>query len=830
MGDSRLSYEFFNWADIPHKDKEILHEALRNGSDCVELPWQDEPDCSETLRGAPPDQRILGYAAALDPETALGSPLQETFDIQSAYMQPQPIYPPAQYSPGHHHPSIISQEMICDYGEQHPPQPPMALEGMGKRSTGRRGHRNKSMHHTPRPDVPPPPPSEVLERMGDPVRHLPITYAGGQSGYPFASYSPHPVFYMCVGAAQPYYGPAQGHPLSFVTAVVPSQPPHVAMAAASTMAGEPLAPSHFADPPDLSSSLVYPARNEHHYEGTERRRRGSVKPPRAGKGRAKRGLRGHQPKEEVASTLTTASSEEPPAVVERGNLEPEAVVVPAVTDVAPESLQAPVNAASPTPCTAASVPKKEEPAVELTEAATSVERPTPMAPVVNGSGPAMRSWADLFKKGSGGTEGANKLHSAVPVTSDSARSDCNELRTGPGVPESGDTSLGTALHNCIVNHTPPMIQPRGLENGKNWCYINANLQALLACPAFYNLLHSLPVVPGMPGSTETPLMECFIYFLHSYAIPLVRETGKKDELVIGSAYDPEPFRDLLMKIKPDCKKGKQEDAEEFLSFMLNGLHDEMVSSMRSVSNGLNGQCNGEAQAPAEHLDDDDDEGPWKTVSHRNRCQVTRSAEYSRSPLMDIFGGEMRSSVTADGETSASLQPFFTLQLDIQDGVKTVEEALLHLAAEEKVQNYHSSKSNKEVDALRRTTLEKLPQVLILHLKRFVYDKNGGCKKLMNAIHIPHQLQLDRKLVSSVERVSSKQPCYVLFAVLSHSGERTDKGHYVTDAYHPAVRTWLRCDDDNVTPIAQGEQLQFENSSLVPYLLFYQRADTDHKPR
>uniref|UniRef100_A0A023FEE4 ubiquitinyl hydrolase 1 n=1 Tax=Amblyomma cajennense TaxID=34607 RepID=A0A023FEE4_AMBCJ len=188
-----------------------------------------------------------------------------------------------------------------------------------------------------------------------------------------------------------------------------------------------------------------------------------------------------------------------------------------------------------------------------------------------------------------------------------------------------------------------------------------------------------------------------LYFLQSYAIPLVRETGKKDELVIGSAYDPEPFRDLLMKIKPDCKKGKQEDAEEFLSFMLNGLHDEMVSSMRSVSNGHNGQCNGEAQASAERLDDeDDDEGPWKTVSHRNRYQVTRSAEYSNSPLMDIFGGEMRSSVTADGETSASLQPFFTLQLDIQDGVKTVEEALLHLAAEEKVHNYHSSKSNKEV--------------------------------------------------------------------------------------------------------------------------------------
>lgn len=186
---------------------------------------------------------------------------------------------------------------------------------------------------------------------------------------------------------------------------------------------------------------------------------------------------------------------------------------------------------------------------------------------------------------------------------------------------------------------------------------------------------------------------------------------------------------------------------------------------------------------------------------------------------------MRSSVTADGETSASLQPFFTLQLDIQDGVKSVEDALAHLAAEERVHHYYSSKSRQEVDAMRRTTLEKLPQVLILHLKRFVYDKNGGCKKLMNAIHIPHQLQLDRKLMSK-ERPPIRLRTYQLFAVLSHSGERTDKGHYVTDAYHPAGRMWLRCDDDNVTPIAQGELLRFDNSSLVPYLLFYKRLDAE----
>lgn len=36
------------------------------------------------------------------------------------------------------------------------------------------------------------------------------------------------------------------------------------------------------------------------------------------------------------------------------------------------------------------------------------------------------------------------------------------------------------------------LQPRGLTNRSNYCYINSILQALLACPPFYNLLAALP--------------------------------------------------------------------------------------------------------------------------------------------------------------------------------------------------------------------------------------------------------------------------------------------------------------------------------------------------
>ena len=46
-----------------------------------------------------------------------------------------------------------------------------------------------------------------------------------------------------------------------------------------------------------------------------------------------------------------------------------------------------------------------------------------------------------------------------------------------------------------LEHKAVSLQPRGLTNRSNYCYINATLQALIACPPFYNLMKSMPVPP-----------------------------------------------------------------------------------------------------------------------------------------------------------------------------------------------------------------------------------------------------------------------------------------------------------------------------------------------
>lgn len=41
------------------------------------------------------------------------------------------------------------------------------------------------------------------------------------------------------------------------------------------------------------------------------------------------------------------------------------------------------------------------------------------------------------------------------------------------------------------------------------------------------------------------------------------------------------------------------------------------------------------------------------------------------------------------------------------------------------------------------TLEELPPVLVLHLKRFVFEKTGGCQKLTKNVDYPVDLEISK---------------------------------------------------------------------------------------
>jgi ubiquitin carboxyl-terminal hydrolase 10 len=54
-----------------------------------------------------------------------------------------------------------------------------------------------------------------------------------------------------------------------------------------------------------------------------------------------------------------------------------------------------------------------------------------------------------------------------------------------------EAEMAAFLKSYALNHKAQSLKPRGLSNRSNWCFVNAIMQALIACPPFYNLVSLL---------------------------------------------------------------------------------------------------------------------------------------------------------------------------------------------------------------------------------------------------------------------------------------------------------------------------------------------------
>ena len=222
-----------------------------------------------------------------------------------------------------------------------------------------------------------------------------------------------------------------------------------------------------------------------------------------------------------------------------------------------------------------------------------------------------KSWASLFKSSN---SGAGPI--SVPSSNDSVylsegkltariqpyKESLNEIQTSGASQASPsdeafngkDAEMGNFLKEYSLNFRAPSIKPRGLSNRSNWCFVNAILQALVACPPFYNLMKSLPkdlLVSSEQTNQSVKILRAVYHFFAEFSpldnFPkLNRSKNKKNEdLPLGKMLEPTTIYNYLLELDSDTFKvieGRQEDAEEFLTFLLNGLNDEMIALLKLV--------------------------------------------------------------------------------------------------------------------------------------------------------------------------------------------------------------------------------------------------------
>lgn len=276
----------------------------------------------------------------------------------------------------------------------------------------------------------------------------------------------------------------------------------------------------------------------------------------------------------------------------------------------------------------------------------------------------------------------------------------------------------------------------------------------------------------------------------------------------------------------DMRRGHQQDAQEFLGFLLEELHEECTLAMtRSGTSASSGRSTpvGSVSNLSENVDLHDG---WLEVGHKQKPAITRSsgAVNAESPITNIFGGKLRSELKVSGnKLSVTLEPYQPLQLDIgTPQVSNIVDALRGLTRPESMQGEFQSSRGSQKGATKQVFIETLPPVLILHLKRFQYDSvTNRAEKIWKKVGYPLELEIPKEVFPPTARnkyaAHGGLPKYKLTGVIYHHGKNANGGHYTVDIRRQDEREWIRVDDTVIRRI-RSEDVAHGGSEEDPKVL------------
>ncbi|KAH9001025.1 cysteine proteinase [Lactarius akahatsu] len=528
------------------------------------------------------------------------------------------------------------------------------------------------------------------------------------------------------------------------------------------------------------------------------------------------------------------------------------------------------EASEATTSVAALASSDETPSVEVPDSAavapsppadTSTPTPPPASSTSTAPAPASappvlkKSWASLLRPASGDTSTSKSSLPTSSVVGFSIPASPPPARVPPvRRPELLALLNGTAPSRSAL----PRLRARGIVNSGNMCFANAVLQLLVYSPPFWRLFKELGRLLGQreregqeSGDGATPLVDATVKLLEEFVyeekkvLPTQQQQGsrskakeeeKKEEEGVDS-FMPTYVYDAMKEKKrfDNMRGGHQEDAEEFLGFYLDTLEEELLGLLSSIS----------PPKPASAVSDKVEEreeglqsgAGWTEVGKRNKMVLTRAVKSVESPITRIFGGKFRSTLRAPHQRdSVVVEDWRSLQLDIQrDSVHTIQDALSYISHPQPVQVGPSGSS----EASQQVHIEALPPVLVLHLKRFLYDTAArGVVKIGKPVQFSPELEIPFDIMAP----ACKRPArYTLYGVLYHHGVSAGGGHYTLDVLHPNPRggtsssgraangeAWLHIDDETVSAV-QHEDIfgrgdgKERSDDRCAYLLFYRRT-------
>ncbi|KAH7854956.1 hypothetical protein Vadar_019578 [Vaccinium darrowii] len=346
---------------------------------------------------------------------------------------------------------------------------------------------------------------------------------------------------------------------------------------------------------------------------------------------------------------------------------------------------------------------------------------------------------------------------------------------------------------------------RGLDNLGNTCFMNSAIQCLVHTSELVDHFKDYQKDINTEESSGMKLLR-YLLFLHlSLCIlfgqgELAFQFGdllRKLRAPEAGPVSPEEFKSKLAAIDPRFNDGNQHDSQEFLAFLLNELHEDL-------------NC-----ATCKPIEAIDVEGrPDEAESNK---QWLNHLSCNTSIIVDLFHGQCQSKLVCPVcETkSSTFERFQDLSLPLpltesESDTITLDQCLQTYLQEEilgQKDEWNCPNCKTDQPANKKLDLWRLPEILIIHLKRFSNNK----KKLETFVDFP----IDDFDLSGIVRNSQQPHHYILYAVINHYGDMGG-GHYTASVQHGGDQ-WYEFDDSRVSPVAEHQI-----KSSAAYVLFYRR--------
>lgn len=343
--------------------------------------------------------------------------------------------------------------------------------------------------------------------------------------------------------------------------------------------------------------------------------------------------------------------------------------------------------------------------------------------------------------------------------------------------EERDLLTNRAKKLCITPEST--IGLRGLLNLGATCFMNCIVQALMHTPLLRDyFLTERHYCKGLSGSC------------------LVCEVSKLFQAFYNGDRVPLSLHELLHLIWTHATHlagYEQQDAHEFFIATLDVLHKHCSEFMPRPSNAVSHNNIGHCSCIIHQIFTG---GLQSDVVCQNCNGVSTTIDPSWDFSLDL------GPVTGGGRSPCSL-------IDCLERFTKAE----HLSSNEKPMCENCASYQ---ESTKQFTIKTLPIVVSIHLKRFQHSEEAETK-ISTSISFPEMLDMTPFMSKRKKGTPfSSDNRYSLFAVINHSGNSINAGHY-TAFVRQQHDYWYKCNDHVITRANLKEVLDSEG-----YILFYHK--------